>query len=414
MVIFIEFYQCSLRKSSSQFTVGKSCLLAWLFALGWVVELQSLVDWFAAEVGVLSLADLLLGCLGILVLGIEAVDIIELHWGFVSLVTALAGWDCTLSEAGLVFTFDVLNALNWLSGCVSLSLLLAFRAWWRWGWWWRVWGAWTAGAARRAGAAWWAARAWRLKWEVLVPTELFTSGFLFVDNVSVDGFLFVVLNSTWMSMSGLVCFALALSVHQSPWSDKVFSFAQNLVIGSGEFFVFIVIVCSAQATDLVAVHARGNNLGTISVSDQLEISVADFNTHFTVRQFVCSQKWGILSVLSLVFNSLVWSQLVFLLVDVESWSFITVRFDADDLIFSLILTDDDNEFLLFLVSLADEDGEFLAVVLFEVFLWARVASGCVSTMWDGVESDVPAVTNIVIVGRVVKCVGRMLINDAIS
>lgn len=86
-----------------------------LFALGWVVELQSLVNLkLVAEFRVLLLVDLLLGLLGSIVVLVEAVDVIELHGSFLGLVSVLAGWNWALGEADLSVAFNVLDELNWL------------------------------------------------------------------------------------------------------------------------------------------------------------------------------------------------------------------------------------------------------------------------------------------------------------
>lgn len=92
--------------------VDVDLLLLLLLALGRVVELEGLVHLLTAEVGIGALGDLLLGVLKSLALDVEAVDVVELHRGLLSLVTAAASWNGTLGEAGLAFALDVLHALD--------------------------------------------------------------------------------------------------------------------------------------------------------------------------------------------------------------------------------------------------------------------------------------------------------------
>ena len=95
-------------------------------ALGGVVELESLVDFLAGKVGVLSLLDLSLGHLGGGVLDVEAVNVVELHGLNLGLVSASARGDWALGEADVLVAFDILDALDWFLS-VSLGLLGAIR-----------------------------------------------------------------------------------------------------------------------------------------------------------------------------------------------------------------------------------------------------------------------------------------------
>lgn len=118
---------------------------------------------------------------------------------------------------------------------------------------------------------------------------------------------------------------------------------------------------------MVAVSVGSDDLGTVSISQKLELSSADFDANFSVWKLVSSQEWSVLGILSLVFDSLAGFQLMFLASDEESWSLVAIGLNADDFVITVILSDNDHEFLLLLVSLANEDGQFLAFVLFDIF-----------------------------------------------
>lgn len=86
-----------------------------------------------------------------------------------------------------------------------------------------------------------------------MPSELFTASFLFADDVSVDCFLGVLFRLLGMSVSSLIGVALAFFVQHSPASDKVFGFANNLVVGCSEVILVLFIESSAKSTNLVTV-----------------------------------------------------------------------------------------------------------------------------------------------------------------
>lgn len=201
-----------------------------------------------------------------------------------------------------------------------------------------------------------------------MEAELFATGFEFGDDVSVDGFLLEVFGFLRVCVSCLVGLAFAFSVEQGPGTDEVLSLAENLVVGSGEVVVVVLVEGSAQSSDLVSVLVRGVDFSAVTVADQFELAVADLDADFSVGQLLGSDQRRVLSVFSLVFHGLARLQKMLLSVDKESRRLVAIRLDADDLIFTVILSDDQNKLLLLVAGFADQDGQLLAVVLVNVFL----------------------------------------------
>lgn len=65
---------------------------------------------------------------------------------------------------------------------------------------------------------------------------------------------------------------------------------------------------------------------------------------------------------------------MFLFVDVESWGVVTVWLDANDLVFTLVLANNNDEFFLLVVGLTDENGKLFAFILIDIFF--RAGSDC--------------------------------------